>query len=215
MQKKLVIFDLDGTIINTIQDLNAGINYALRNNGFEEKSVEHTAKAIGNGISKTIWRSLPEGTSEEEHLKCFNDFRSYYKEHYLDFSVPYNGMIDTLLLLKERGYYLAVATNKLHEIAVKLVNHLYPNVFDIIQGENTRFSPKPNPEMINYVINELGVEKENVTYVGDSEVDILSAETAHIRLILVNYGFHRGDEFFQNKSVPHIDTPSELLDLLA
>ena len=77
MSKKLVIFDLDGTIINTVKDLNAGINYALRKNGFEEKSVEHTVKAIGNGIAKTIWRSLPEGTSEEMHLKCFNDFAEY------------------------------------------------------------------------------------------------------------------------------------------
>lgn len=214
MSKKLVIFDLDGTIINTVKDLNAGINYALRKNGFEEKSVEHTVKAIGNGIAKTIWRSLPEGTSEEMHLKCFNDFRSYYKEHYLDYSIPYNGMLDTLVELKRRGYFLAVATNKLHEIAVNIVEHFFPNVFDLIQGEGKNFSPKPNPEMINYVINTLNIDKTKVTYVGDSEVDILSAETAHIPLILVNYGFHRGEEFFQNKSVPHIDTPNELLDLL-
>ena len=135
MQKKLLIFDLDGTLVDTVVDLNASINHALKKYHFDTKSVEHTAKAIGNGISITLFRSLPEDVDPKKHEKVLKAFRKHYKHHFLDNSKAYPGMIETLRRLKDKGFLLAVATNKLDEISKKMINKLYPNIFDIIQGD--------------------------------------------------------------------------------
>ena len=214
MDKKLFIFDLDGTLVNTVVDLNNGINYALNKNGYPSKSVDHTAHAIGNGIFITILRSLP--TKDEEAARiCLKDFREFYRNHFLDHSFAYPGMKETLRKIKNSGALLAVATNKLDEIAKKMINTLYPGVFDMIQGDLPNLPKKPDPAIINYIIKELGVDKEKTTYIGDSEVDILSAKNAGVDLVLVDYGFHHTDEFLNNNNGPHISEPSELLKFLS
>ena len=212
MEKSLLIFDLDGTLVNTVIDLNNGINYALKKNGFPTRSVNHTSKAIGNGIYITILRSLPT-KDEESAKKCLVDFRDYYKNHYQDNSKRYKGMLSTLKVLKRKGYYLAVATNKLDEIANKLISELYPNIFDMVVGDRMDLPKKPDPAVINYVINKLEINKKEVTYIGDSEVDILSANNAEVKLVLVDYGFHRSEEYLSNNSGPHIKKPRDLLSL--
>ena len=208
----LYIFDLDGTLVNTVKDLNASINYGLVNHGFAPVSVEHTAKAIGNGIAITIWRSLPENTSEEEHAKVLADFRKYYRDHYLDNSKPYPNMLETLTRLKNKGYKLAVATNKLDEIARKMIATLFPNIFDFVQGDLPEYPKKPDPYLLNKVINQFGADKSDVYYVGDSEVDIETATNAGVNLILVDYGFHRSEEFLKDNRGTHIKSPEELLN---
>ena len=212
MKKKLIIFDLDGTLVDTVVDLNAGINHALNKYGYPSRSVEHTAHAIGNGIFVTILRSLPLEDPNEAN-KLLPDFRAYYREHYLDNSIRYRGMLNTLKILKKQGYLLAVATNKLDEIAKKMINTLYPNIFDIIQGDVDGYPKKPDPTLINDVISKLEVEKEDVAYVGDSEVDVLTARNAKIKLVLVDYGFHRTDEFLSDDSGVHIKKPHQLLNI--
>ena len=212
MEKKLLIFDLDGTLVNTVEDLNNGINYALNKNGYPSRSVDHTAHAIGNGIFVTILRSLP--YEDEAAAKiCLKDFRNFYKEHYLDNSFAYIGMKDALIKLKERGYLLAVATNKLDEIAKKMIDRLYPNIFDIVQGDSPYLPKKPDPTIINQVIDDLGVNKTKTTYIGDSEVDIQTAKNAEVDLILVDYGFHRSKSFLCDESGRHIKEPRELLKI--
>ena len=183
MNKKLLIFDLDGTLVNTVKDLNSGINYALTKNGYPRRSIKHTSKAIGNGIYITILRSLP---SEDESAgkKCLIDFRNYYRNHYLDNSKRYSGMLMALRNLKRKGYLLAVATNKLDEIANKMIEELYPKIFDMVLGDKEGLEKKPNPAMINLIIKQLDVNKKEVTYIGDSEVDILSASNAGVKLVL-------------------------------
>lgn len=210
MRPKLYIFDLDGTLVNTIKDLNEGINYALNRNGYPSRSVNHTSKAIGNGIFKTILRSLPKEDIEVVKL-CLKDFREYYSKHYLDHSYRYKGMLSTLRKLKKEGCLLAVATNKLDKIATNLVNTLYPNIFDLILGDDGVSPIKPDPSMINKIINTLKVNKEDTVYIGDSEVDILSSSNAGVKLVLVDYGFHRNEDFLINKIGIHISKPSELL----
>ena len=212
VKNKLFIFDLDGTLVNTVVDLNVAINYGLKNNNFPTVSVEHTAKAIGNGIVITIWRSLPKGTSEEAHKRVLSDFRKYYREHYLDNSKSYPEMVETLTLLKNRGYLLAVATNKLDEIATKMISALFPNIFDFVQGDLPEFPKKPDPYLLNKVINKFGVDKSDVTYVGDSEVDIETATNAGVKLILVDYGYHRSEEFLKDLRGLHVNNPIKLLD---
>ena len=212
MEKKLYIFDLDGTLVDTVVDLNAGINYALNKHGYPTRSVEHTAHVIGNGIFVTLLRSLPLEDPEVAN-KLLPDFRAYYREHYLDNSVRYRGMLNTLKTLKKQGHLLAVATNKLNEIAQNMINTLYPNIFDIIQGDEDNLPKKPDPTIINSIVQDLVIEKENVIYVGDSEVDILTARNAEIQLVLVDYGFHRSDEFLSDDSGVHIKRPHQLLEI--
>ena len=212
MRDKLIIFDLDGTLVNTVKDLNSGINYALSKNGFPTRDINHTSKAIGNGIFITILRSLP---SEDEAAakKCLVDFREYYRKHYLDNSKRYSGMLMTLRKLKRKGYLLAVATNKLDEIANKMIETLYLGIFDLVIGDKENLAKKPNPTMINLITKELNIEKKEVTYIGDSEVDILSATNAGVKLVLADYGFHRNKEFLTYKGAVHISKPSDLLKL--
>ena len=212
VKNKLFIFDLDGTLVNTVVDLNAAINYGLKNNNFPTVSIEQTAKAIGNGIATAVYRCLPEGSSEEEHVKVLSDFRKYYREHYLDNSKPYPKMVETLTMLKNRGYLLAVATNKIDEVATKMINALFPNIFDFVQGDLPEFPKKPDPYLLNKVINKFSVDKSDVVYVGDSEVDIETAINAGVKLILVDYGYHRNEEFLEDNRGHHINSPEELLD---
>lgn len=211
---KLIIFDLDGTLVNTVVDLNAGINYALEKNGYPTQPVEHTAHAIGNGIAITIARSLPEDASEEVKTQVLKYFREYYKDHYLDNSTIYPGMTNVLTLLKENGHKLAVATNKLDQIAREMINTLYPNIFDYIQGDISEFPKKPDPFLLRTVIQHFGIDRSDVVYVGDSEVDVLTAKNANVRLILVDYGFHRSNDFLYDYSGIHIKSPNELLDVI-
>lgn len=212
MEKKLYIFDLDGTLVDTVVDLNAGINYALNKHGYPNRSVEHTAHAIGNGIYVTLLRSLP--IEDPEIAKeLLSDFRAYYREHYLDNSIRYRGMLNTLKSLKKNGHLLAVATNKLDEIAKDMINTLYPNVFDLIQGDDGLTPIKPDPTNIDKIISYFQIDKENAIYVGDSEVDISTAINANIKLVLVDYGFHRSDDFLKDNSGIHIKRPNQLLKI--
>lgn len=212
VKNKLFIFDLDGTLVNTAIDLNAAINYGLKNNNFPTVSVRHTKKAIGNGIAVAVSRSLPEDASIEEHKRVLSDFRKYYREHYLDNSKSYPKMVKTLTKLKNNGYLLAVATNKIDEVATIMINTLFPNIFDFVQGDLPETPKKPDPYLLNKVINKFGVDRSDVTYVGDSEVDIETAINAGVKLILVDYGYHRSEEFLKDNQGLHINSPEELLD---
>ena len=214
MKKGLILFDLDGTLVNTVEDLNQSLNYSFAKNGFPSRSVEDTALAIGNGIFITIKRLVPADTSEEKLQQLLLDFRSHYRHHYLDHSLPYDGMVETLLELKKRGYLLAVTTNKLNEIAKDMIEHLFPNIFDYVQGDEVSLPKKPDPTIINMTIKRFDISKENVWYVGDSEVDIESARNAKIKLILADYGFHRDSGFLSYKDAIHIQKSIELLDVL-
>ena len=209
MEKKLFIFDLDGTLADTVIDLNAAINYSLTKNGYPTRSVEYTRKAIGNGVFVAILRSLP---LEDPDIakKCLIDFQVYYKDHYLDNSIRYRGMLNTLKELKKRGYLLAVATNKINDIAQEMINKLYPHIFKMVVGDIDGYPKKPDPTVINEIISRLDVSKENVTYIGDSEVDILTAKNAEINLVLVDYGYYRSEEYLSDNSGIHIKKPEKL-----
>ncbi len=212
MNKKLFIFDLDGTLVNTVGGLTYSLNLAFRKNALPEVNVNQTSKAIGNGILITIRRLVPNDTSEETIQKCFRDFREFYKMHYMVETVPYTGMLRTLRALKTRGYKLAVATNKLDEIAKEMLSTMFPDIFDMIVGDSPLFPKKPDPAIINHIVASFHVSKEETVYIGDSEVDVESAANAGVDLILVDYGFHRSEDFLKIKA-KHISKPQELLYL--
>ena len=134
MNKKLIIFDLDGTLINTLEDLNASVNFALAKYSYPLRTLEQTRMDIGNGVAKLIERSIPQGLANPNYQDCLSTFKSHYREHYFDKSLPYSNMKETLLELKKRGFTLAVVSNKFDEGAKKLVTYYLPNLFDRIQG---------------------------------------------------------------------------------
>ena len=214
-KKKLIIFDLDGTLINTLKDLNNSVNHALDKFNYPHRTVEQTRQDIGNGVAKLIARSIPDNENNPHYQECLSIFKAHYREHYFDFSRPYPEVKETLLELKKRGYKLAVVSNKIHEGAYKLVTHYFENIFDAIQGHEEPYHTKPYPDMVNAVLLKLGISGGQALYVGDTEVDYNTAKNAQIAVILVNYGY-RSEEFLKDKikGVTTIDTPKKLIDLL-
>ena len=190
---KTIIFDLDGTILNTLEDLKNAVNYGLKSRNLPEKSLEFVRKAIGNGTQVLIKRCTPESISEEERQIVFNIFKSYYLEHYADSTKPYPGIVKLLGSLKETCQ-LVVVSNKDDDLTKKLINQEFPNMFDIIQGSYLDKPKKPHPFLINKIIEEHHINKADCLYVGDTEIDKESALNAGLSYLLVNYGYRTKEE---------------------
>lgn len=209
--KKLLIFDLDGTLLNTLEDLRNAVNHALNLRNYPLKSLEDVRKAIGNGVAKLVARSIPNGTDNPDYEDTLNEFRKYYSIHSEDFAKPYPGVYETLLNLKSCGYLLAVATNKLTEIARPLIEKFYPKVFDYIQGDEINMERKPSPMMINTICQKLGVDKVDAFYIGDTNVDMQTAENSEVDYVLVTYGYRTKEELkIQCPNRPTIDNIEQL-----
>lgn len=216
MEKKLLIFDLDGTLIDTLKDLNNAVNYSLSKHGFELRSLEHTRQSIGDGVAMLVKRSLPETVTEIEYSDVLKDFEKYYKLHSNDNTSPYPGMKKTLNKLKEKGYLLAVSTNKIEDVAISLIKNFYPNIFDTVCGDNKIRQRKPSPDSINEICRRLSFnDKNNITYIGDTEVDFMTAKNSKIGFILVSYGYRTEKEQIAKKlTVLGIKKPENLLKIL-
>lgn len=214
MNKKALIFDLDGTLINTVGDLNTAVNYALKHFNFPLRSIEQTTNDIGNGVSKLIERSLPKENISTHHKETLEIFRNYYREHYFDSSFPYNNVKETLINLKNKGYVLGVVTNKFDEGAKKLMEHYFKGIFDVVIGETPLLPKKPDPAMLNKAIDILNINKEDVIYLGDTEIDYETANNANVDVILVTYGYRNKSQLLEKiKNAPMIDAFSELNNL--
>lgn len=213
--KKLLIFDLDGTLLNTLQDLANAVNYALESFHYETKSLEHVRKSIGNGVAILISRCIENGFENPHYDEVLKTFRNYYSNHYLDNTLPYKNMRDTLLKLKENGYLLAVVTNKINSISNDLINHFFPGIFSIVQGDVKEMKKKPDREMVDYVLKNLGIKKEEALYIGDTNVDYETAKNAEMDALLVTYGFRNHQEMDSyHIKCDRIDSIEEILDYL-
>ena len=212
-KKKTLIFDLDGTLVDTLPDLNGAINYMCEQCGYPQKDLEHTRKSIGNGIKMLVKRSIPEETSEEDYQKALSIFKEYYAKHATDKSVPYEGMADILRRLRKRGYRLAVVTNKNEEIAKDILQVFYPNIFIEIIGDNGIRKPKPAYDMINELRNRMKIRRLSMAvYVGDTEVDYSYARRALLAPYIVTYGYRTKEELTALKIRAHyIDEPLDIL----
>ena len=211
---KTVIFDLDGTILDTLEDLKNAVNHALNFYNYPEKDLEFVRKAIGNGTQVLIKRCTPCTISEEDYRKVFNEFKSFYLSHYADYTRPYEGIKDLLGALKGQCL-IAVVSNKDNDLTQNLINKEFPGLFDIIQGSYFDRPKKPDPYLIDKILDENNIRKEDCLYVGDTNVDKESALNAGLDYRLVSYGYRTKEEL--EKMCPS-DTPfssvKELSDFL-
>lgn len=184
-----VIFDLDGTLLYTIEDLAGSVNYVLKKYDMPQRSLKEITAFVGNGVAKLMERAVVRGTSPEQTAKMLADFREHYAGHNLDNTRPYPGIIDMLTTLKERGYKLAVVSNKFDGAARSLCEHFFGGLIDVTVGDNPKMAKKPEADMVNVALVRLESSRAAAVYVGDSEVDISTAANAGMRLIMVEWGF--------------------------
>ena len=190
---KTVIFDLDGTILDTLQDLKNAVNHALNFYNYPEKDLEFVRKAIGNGTQVLIKRCTPCTISEEEYKAAFKSFKEYYLSHYDDCTRPYVGIKDLLNALKGKCH-IAVVSNKDNDLVQRLINKEFPGLFDIIQGSYLDRPKKPDPYLIDKILDENNINKNDCLYIGDTNVDKESAMNAGLSYQLVSYGYRTKEE---------------------
>ena len=214
MKYKAVIFDLDGTLLDTLTDLAEGTNYALRVNGFPERTLDEIRRFVGNGARKLIERAVPEGQVEKALEQVRRDFDVYYKVHCKDHTGPYPGTMEMLEELARKGYALGVVSNKPDFAVQELIPEYFPGMFASVSGERQGVAKKPAPDLIWESMKNLQVNSSEAVYVGDSEVDLEAAANAGIPCISVAWGF-KGREFLEeHQAEVIIEEPLDILKYL-
>lgn len=192
-----ILFDLDGTLLDTLDDLANSVNYALRTHHLPERSHTEIRSFLGNGIRNLMLDAVGCGMSDEAFEPVFQTFRTYYVEHCLDKSKPFAGIIDLLKALQQRGITMAVVSNKLHPAVVELNERFFKDYITSAVGESATVRRKPNPDAVLAALSELGCSKDEAVYVGDSEVDLHTAQNAGMQCMLVLWGF-RDEDFLRS-----------------
>lgn len=214
MKYKAVIFDMDGTILNTLEDLKNATNYSLRQFGMPERSLEEVRMFVGNGIRKLVERAVPAGTPEEKIAQILDVFLEYYEIHSADNTSPYPGILELVEKLKKSGIKTAVSTNKADVPAQELGREYFNGIFDLIVGQQDGLKVKPAPDSVNKILSILDIQKKDAIYIGDSDVDVQTAKNSGLDFIGVSWGF-RGREFLEKNGAKNIvDNANEILDLV-
>ena len=211
---KMVIFDLDGTLLDTLDDLCNSVNYSLRTNNFPERSLAEVRTFVGNGIRLLIERSVPEGTSKELIDKTFECFKTYYAVHCNDKTKTYPGVMDMLKELKKNGYKIAVLSNKAQYAVTKLCDIYFNNLLDDAVGARENIAKKPSPDALYICAENNNINLNNVIYVGDSDVDVATANNAGVRGIAVTWGFRSRELLIKCGAENLADNTDELLQIL-
>lgn len=206
------IFDLDGTLLNTLDDLAASVNYALRTHGMPERTLDEVRSFVGNGVRLLMERAIPEGSANPRFEETFATFRAYYMEHSLDKTRPYEGIPEMIHTLKQRGCRLAVVSNKFYAATQELIRHFFPEITVAIgEHEAEGIRKKPAPDTVFEALRQLEVGKEKAVYVGDSDVDLQTAHNSGLPCISVLWGFRNRDFLLAHGATTFISRPEELL----
>ena len=213
MRYQTYVFDLDGTLLDTLGDLAASTNYALRTHEMPEHSLDDVRRFVGNGVRVLMERAVPQGAENPQFEAAFQTFREHYMQHSLDTTKPYDGILETLETLKAEGCRLAVVSNKMMAATQELCRHFFRDTIEVAIGEHEAqgIHKKPAPDTVNEAFRQLGVGKERAVYVGDSDVDILTARNSGLPCISVLWGFRDRDFLIQHGAETFISAPSELL----
>lgn len=215
--KKAVIFDLDGTLLNTLDDLADSTNYALSKFGYPTRTIDEVRQFVGNGVAKLIERAIPEGKNNPNFEKCLAIFKENYAQNMYNKTAPYNGIIEMLSNLKSKGIKIAVVSNKFDLAVKELCKKYFEGFIDFAAGENEAqgIKKKPAPDTVISVLNEFNFAPEDAVYVGDSDVDIMTAKNSQMPCISVTWGFRDEKFLLENGATILINAPSEIYNHLA
>ena len=205
------IFDLDGTLLSTLNDLAASTNYALRWAGMPERSVEEIRMFVGNGVKLLMERAIPDGINNPKFEETYAKFREHYMEHNLDTTRPYDGIPELLRELKGRGKKLAIVSNKFYAATQELAKHFFPDSIEIAIGERDNIRKKPAPDTVLEALKQLDASKAGAVYIGDSDVDIMTAKNCELPCISVLWGFRDKEFLIKHGGKIFVDKPSEIL----
>lgn len=208
---KAYIFDLDGTLLDTLDDLTNSVNTALRAYGMRGHSRDEVCSFVGNGVRKLIERAIPCGEKNPMFEQVFKTFREYYLEHDREETHPYPEIMEMLTTLKQRGKFIAVVSNKFHPATKALCSAYFGRLIDVAIGESEHIRKKPAPDSVVEAIRQLGVSAQDCVYVGDSDVDILTAKNSGLPCISVLWGFRKKDFLLTHGATCLIASPLEIL----
>ena len=213
MKYKSYIFDLDGTLLDSLTDIVASCNYALRMNNMPERTVDEVRMFVGNGVRKLMERAIPDGDNNELFEKTYADFRQHYLIHSLDHTSPYSGIMNMLEELKKDGCNIAVVSNKFYTATQELVGHFFGDYVTVAIGECENINKKPSPDTVFEALRQLNVDKNNAVYIGDSDVDVMTAKNCGIPCISVLWGFRSKQFLIEHGANVFVEKPSEILFL--
>ena len=209
-----VIFDLDGTLLNTLEDLTDAVNFVMRANEYPERTIEEVRCFVGNGIRRLMELAVPEGVSEDTFENVFEQFKSYYTDHCQIKTCAYEGIMELLEKLYTDGVSMAIVSNKNHAAVCELNEIYFKKYIEVAIGQKDGIRKKPAPDTVLQALKELGKEKESAIYVGDSEVDFLTAQNTGMDCVLVTWGFRTTEELGVYEPMAFIDKPEQLLKVL-
>lgn len=207
---KTYIFDLDGTLLSTLADLAASTNYALRTHHMPERSLDEVRRFVGNGVKKLMERAIPDGLNNPLFEETFATFRQHYMQHNLDTTQPYPGIMQLLEQLKAEGKNIAVVSNKFYAATRELCRHFFGDLVPVAIGEREDIRKKPAPDTVIEALRELGVDKEGAVYIGDSDVDIMTAKNSGMPCVSVLWGFRDKEFLIEHGATTLISKPEEM-----
>jgi HAD hydrolase, family IA, variant 1 len=205
------VFDLDGTLLETLKDLAASTNYALRTHNMPEHSIEDVRMFVGNGVKKLMERAIPNGIKNPQFEDVYATFRQHYLEHNLDTTKPYEGIPELLAELKARGKKLAIVSNKFYAATQELARHFFPDTIEVAIGERENIKKKPAPDTVIEALRQLGASKETAVYIGDSDVDIMTAKNCDMPCVSVLWGFRDKEFLMEHGATFFVEKPCQLL----
>ena len=207
---KTYIFDLDGTLLSTLADLAASTNHALRTHHMPERSLDEVRRFVGNGVKKLMERAIPNGLNNPLFEETFATFRQHYMQHNLDTTQPYPGIMQLLEQLKAEGKNIAVVSNKFYAATRELCRHFFGDLVPVAIGEREDIRKKPAPDTVIEALRELGVDKEGAVYIGDSDVDIMTAKNSGMPCVSVLWGFRDKEFLLEHGATTLILKPEEM-----
>ena len=189
-----IIWDMDGTLMDTLQDLAMAVNHALRKYNMPERTMEQIRRSVGNGVRRLVLLSVPDGEQNPQFQAVFDEFRNWYLLHCEDHTVPYEGIQNVLHELKSAGYRMAIVSNKLQEGIDELHRRWFSDTIDVAIGERPGIARKPAPDMVRLAMSELGASVGDSVYIGDSDVDLATARNSGLQCISVLWGFRTRED---------------------
>ena len=209
------IFDLDGTLLDTLGDLAASVNYALKACGMPQHSIDDVRRFVGNGVRLLMERAVPDGAANPQFEEAFSTFRQHYMQHSLDTTRPYDGIMEMLQALRQRGYRTAVVSNKFYAATQELCQHFFADSIEVAIGEHEAegIRKRPAPDTVNEALRQLVVSREHAVYVGDSDVDLATARNSGLPCISVLWGFRDKPFLLEHGATTFVERPCQILEI--